>query len=230
MKIKKKKTSLIEDFQWIHLILSLKKINLEKKGPPTKSIPILLPFPIYEIDNEFCFISKDPQKKYKEIFQQNNMKAKVIGISKLRNNYKQFEAKRKLCGSYDLFFADKAIIPMLPPLIGKVFFSKKKFPIPINMSKKKYIFSKIEQSFHSTFLHLNNGSNCCLVKIAKSNFPIKHIIQNIEEGLIKIISKIPQNWNNIQSIYIKTDNSIALPIYNSLPDNNLSTTMITNAI
>lgn len=38
----------------------------------------LLPFPIYEIDNEFCFISKDPQKKYKEFFQQNNMKAKVI--------------------------------------------------------------------------------------------------------------------------------------------------------
>ena len=44
--------------------------------------------------------------------------AKVIGISKLRGKYEPFEAKRKLCNSYDLFLADDRIIPSLPKLIG----------------------------------------------------------------------------------------------------------------
>jgi len=35
--------------------------------------------------------------------------AKVLGISKLRNNYKPHEAKRKLSDSYDLFVAGRAI-------------------------------------------------------------------------------------------------------------------------
>ena len=50
----------------------------------------------------------------------------MLGISKLKANYYPFEAKRKLCDSYDLFMADDRIIPSLPKLIGKSFFKKKK--------------------------------------------------------------------------------------------------------
>ena len=57
----------------------------------------------------------------------------VLGISKLRNNYKAHEQKRKLCDSYDLFLADNRVIPILPKLIGKTFFSKKKQPVPVDL-------------------------------------------------------------------------------------------------
>jgi ribosome biogenesis protein UTP30 len=50
----------------------------------------------------------------------------VIGLSKLRANYKQYEAKRQLKDSYDLFLADVRILPMLPRLLGKKFFLSKK--------------------------------------------------------------------------------------------------------
>jgi len=50
----------------------------------------------------------------------------VIGLSKLRSNYKTYESKRKLVATYDLFFAEKAILPMLSPLLGKAFFVRKK--------------------------------------------------------------------------------------------------------
>ena len=52
--------------------------------------------------------------------------AKVLGVSKLRNNYKPHEAKRKLCDSYDLFLADERVIPVLPKLLGKTFFKTTK--------------------------------------------------------------------------------------------------------
>jgi hypothetical protein len=44
--------------------------------------------------------------------------AKVIGTSKLRTKYESHEAKRSLCGAYDLFLADERILPSLPKLLG----------------------------------------------------------------------------------------------------------------
>ena len=36
-----------------------------------------------------------------------------------RSKYESFEAKRKLCGSYDLFLADERILVHLPKLLGE---------------------------------------------------------------------------------------------------------------
>jgi ribosome biogenesis protein UTP30 len=44
--------------------------------------------------------------------------AKVVGLSKLRSKYESHEAKRQLCGSYDLFVADERVLPSLPKLLG----------------------------------------------------------------------------------------------------------------
>lgn len=60
----------------------------------------------------------------------------VIGVSKLKKKYVPYEAKRQLCSAYDLFVADSRVLPMLPPLLGKTFFKKKKLPVPINLKKK----------------------------------------------------------------------------------------------
>lgn len=51
-------------------------------------------------------------------------------MKKLREKYRQFEQKRQLCDSYDLFMADERVLPMLPGLLGKTFFDKKKYADP----------------------------------------------------------------------------------------------------
>jgi len=51
---------------------------------------------------------------------------KVIGVTKLKKKYKPYEAKRQLCNSYDIFLSDDRVIPILPKLIGKSFYEKKK--------------------------------------------------------------------------------------------------------
>jgi ribosome biogenesis protein UTP30 len=40
--------------------------------------------------------------------------SKVIGVEKLRKKYKQYEAKRLLCSSYDVFLADERCVVLLP--------------------------------------------------------------------------------------------------------------------
>jgi len=56
-----------------------------------------------------------------------------------------------------------------------------------------------------------------VVKIGKTTFTPSDLVENIVQGMSAIVEKIPKKWNNIQSLYIKTTNSVALPIFNSLP-------------
>jgi len=181
-----------------------------------KPIPISIPHSFIKEDSEICVFVKDPQKEYKKQFEEQNVKvSKIIGVSKLRANYKQFEAKRKLCASYDLFLSDDRIIPLLPRLIGRDFFRKKKQPIPIDITKK--IGDQILRACNSTYLHFGSGP-CSSIRVALTNFSTTQIIENIEAVLQVINLKIPHKWKNIQSLHIKTSESIALPIYNSLPE------------
>ncbi|KAI8850536.1 ribosomal protein L1p/L10e family-domain-containing protein [Chytridium lagenaria] len=65
-------------------------------------------------------LTKDPQREYKNLVAETGVSiSKVIGLSKLKAKYTQYEAKRKLCASYDLFLADERIVTLLPPLLGK---------------------------------------------------------------------------------------------------------------
>lgn len=108
----------------------------------------LLPNPIWKFDGaEVCLIVKDHKgeghEQYKGRLANHVADArtdadgggclitKVIGISKLKAKYKQFEARRKLRDSYDLFVVDDRVVQMMPQLLGKTFFKyDPKFSVP----------------------------------------------------------------------------------------------------
>jgi len=94
----------------------------------------------------------------------------------------------------------------------------KRQPIPINASGSGESLKKeIDRARNSTYLFINSGP-CCAVKIANTNFDKEVIVENIIKGMENIAKMIPKHWRNIQPIHIKTSNSVALPIYNSLPN------------
>lgn len=55
------------------------------------------------------------------------------------------------------------------------------------------------------------------VPIGRVSFPAEHVVENICGAMKGVASKIPRGWSNIQSVHIKSTDSIALPVYNSLP-------------
>lgn len=55
------------------------------------------------------------------------------------------------------------------------------------------------------------------VLIGRINIPLSQLIENVISGLKGVVGKVPRGWANIQSVHLKTTESIALPIYNSLP-------------
>jgi len=95
-----------------------------------KAHKIALRHPLYaESESGACLIVKDTVKQdTKALLEKHGISgiSKVLTVEKLRKNYREYEAKRQLSAAYDLFLADNRVLPLLPKLLGKHFFVKKK--------------------------------------------------------------------------------------------------------
>lgn len=67
-----------------------------------------------------------------------------------------------LCHSYDLFFADKRVLTVLPKLLVKQFFKRKKLPSPVDLEHKNWK-EQIERACASGLLCLRTGT-CRVVR------------------------------------------------------------------
>lgn len=106
-----------------------------------------------------CLFSKDPQREYKDLLHAQNIKfiSRVVGLAKLKGKHKPFEARRALCNDHQLFLCDESIMPMMPKLLGKIFFDAKKQPLPVNM-KKKDLKAELAQAISSGLFHESLGT------------------------------------------------------------------------
>ncbi|PPD90944.1 hypothetical protein GOBAR_DD12119 [Gossypium barbadense] len=191
------KPQLLEQDEFLYLIVSLKKIPQKARVNPIK---VPLPHPIIDDPAELCLFIDDRSKSgitkdaaSKKIKSENIPINKVIKLSKLKTDYKPFEAKRKLCDSYDMFFADKRIIPLLPRLLGKQFFKKKKIPVPVDLKHNNWK-EQIHNACSSAMLFLGSGT-CCVVKVAKLSLEEKEIVENVIAAINGIAERVPSKWD-----------------------------------
>lgn len=211
------KVPLLEDADPINVLIGMKAIPATNGR--TKPYLITLEHPMMDPEEtEVCLIVKDPQREFKDKIEAMGIKSvkKVIGVSKLRAKFKQYEAKRQLCASYDLFLADDRVLPMLPHLLGKVFFQKKKQPLPVKLTQSNWD-GQLKTIFNATPFYLAEGL-CSTVKVGHTGMDRAHIASNIVSALDKVAGLLPKKWQGIQAIHIKTHDSIALPIYHALPN------------
>ena len=212
-----------EDEEFLYLLLALKKMPMQ----PRKDKPVALhvPHPLYSLEGqEVCLFVKDTPdgaghkeaKKRLAQVQKSGGVAKVVGTSKLRTKYESHEAKRQLCRSYDLFLADERILPSLPKLIGKAFFKKKKQPIPVDLRRGNWA-AEVKRACQHTYMFKSSGT-CINIKVAKSGFSVQQIVDNVHAALCAAVQHVPKKWSNVQGVFLKTPESVALPLFQTLPD------------
>ncbi|KAL6760405.1 ribosomal protein L1p/L10e family-domain-containing protein [Haematococcus lacustris] len=216
-------TSLLDDEDEVfYMQLALKKMPMrERKDKP---IALPLPHPFVSAEGaEICLFVKDHagegHKSAKLMLAKLEKKGgvtKVIGLSKLRTKYESFESKRELCKLYDLFLADERVLPSLPKLIGKSFFKKKKQPIPIKVTAADFP-AQVQKACSATYMFSHAGT-CINIKVALSSQSTAHIVENIHAVLVKAVEHVPKKWSNVQAVFLKTADSVALPLFQCLPD------------
>lgn len=89
-----------------------------------------------------CLITADPQRSFKDVIAHPSFPAdlrpritRVIGLSKLKSKYKQYEERRQLFAEHDIFLADDRIVTLLPQILGKTFYQGgAKRPVPVNIA------------------------------------------------------------------------------------------------
>ena len=113
-----------------------------------------------------------------------------------------------------MFMCDDRILPLMPKALGKTFFQKKKHPVPVKVTGKK-VHKCITGARDSTYFYLGWGQ-CSAIRVAKTTMEVDEIVENILAVVDSVKNFIPQKMKGIQAIHIKTVDSIALPIYNSL--------------
>jgi ribosome biogenesis protein UTP30 len=212
---KDQKAQLFENDDFISLIITLNKIP--EKAKNYKPMPVPLAHPLHDENIEVCFFVKDPIKQYKEMFEQVGVSPKkILSPAKLKAKYNNFEARRKLLGSFDLFLCDEALSNTLPKYLGREFFKSKRYPVSIKISQTS-IAKKYENILKCTFVTIPSGS-CLNVRIARTTMTEQQVAENITQSINDVVAKLPKKWSNVRSISIKTSDSVALPIYNKLPD------------
>jgi ribosome biogenesis protein UTP30 len=168
-----------------------------------------------------CLIVKEDSKEWiQELIAQfpkeMGLVKKVLGLDSLRKKHAKFAQQRALLDRFDVFLADDRILPMLAKACGKHFFTAKKQPLPICVTRKTSLPSVILQSLRSTYWYLSQGT-CLAVKVGTTAMPAKHVMENIIAVCAHVPLKIPRQWANVRSIAIKTTHSTSLPIYNKTP-------------
>ncbi|PWA95247.1 Ribosomal protein L1 [Artemisia annua] len=214
-----------EDDNFIYLVLTLK--NIPQKGGPhgIRTTPYKIPLPnsLYS-SPQVCLIIDDrpnsnlTSKQAKEkIVNESIPVSKVIKLSKLRTDYKPFEAKRRLCDSYDVFFADKRVVPFLPKLLGKSFFKTRKLPLGVDLGHKNWK-EQIERGFRFGLLSFGSGT-CSVVRVARVGMEKGEIVENVCRGVEGVVGFVGgKGILGVRSLHLKFSGSVALPLYQSLPD------------
>ncbi|KAL5079103.1 hypothetical protein RYX36_007524 [Vicia faba] len=221
-RLETEKPKLFEEEDFVYLVLTLKKIPTNGRVNPHK-IPI--PHSLLSPSSEQCLIIDDRANKpgrltkdeaKKKIQSESIPVSKILKLSKLTTNYRPFEAKRKLCNSYDLFFADKSVVPLLPRLLGKQFFKKRKVPVQVDLKKRNWK-EQIEKALSSALLFLRTGT-CSVLKVAKMSMERDEIVENVVAAMEGVVGVFPKKWGVVRSFHVKLLESVALPVYQAVPD------------
>ena len=177
----------------MHLTFTLTEVP-QKPTPRPFQIKIPHPFHSKDFSTRVCVFVKDPASDFKKEISDLKIPciAKVIGYDKLKRNFKQFKDKRKLLGEYDQFLADLRIYRMLPEVLGREFYTKKKYPCPIKLhgfKTSKELQKQLNQASKATFFIEGNGPNYS-IKVGITSQSAQEIAENIETALSNALAYV----------------------------------------
>ncbi|XP_075890880.1 ribosomal L1 domain-containing protein 1 isoform X2 [Nelusetta ayraudi] len=211
------KSLLLDDSQPISLLFTLWRI-------PKKAQTIRIPLPnAHRTDtDEVClFVRDEPkmtseqtQRFYKKMLEENGVKSvtEIIPYNVLKKEYKPFEAKRRLLNNFNVFISDESIRRLLPSHLGKHFYERKKVPLCVNM-KSKNVAREIQKVVQGSNLKVTNKGSCCMARVGHSAMTAEELTENIEAAIKVVAAKIRMKEPVIKIIHVKSQSSVALPIY-----------------
>lgn len=206
---------------------------------PYRNIRCLVPNSTTLAEPDICLIVPDLQRgrkrdatfakyveQYEEKLLENGTKGikQIIPFTQLRCEYSQFEMKRRLAHTFDLFLCDGRIQGHCYHFLGKVFEKAKKIPVPIQAMTKvdgKLKFSsnlqnEVDKAVRKVCLTLHSHGTSYSIPVGHSEFTKNELADNVL-AVWKVLEKeLPGGVKNIRAAYLKGPRTPAVPLYASL--------------
>ncbi|XP_061191368.1 ribosomal L1 domain-containing protein 1-like [Saccostrea echinata] len=223
IKVADKKSDILQERERINLQINMKKIP----NMPELTIQMNLPHGLFTPDTDVCLFVKDLDKTSREfeltedhfrdmlVDKGVNCIRKIIPLKELKLEYKPFEAKRNLSNEFGLFLADKRIMRLLPSLLGKNFYGRKRNPIQVDLEAKN-LKAEVTKAVNSTRCIIKNRGSSSVVTIGHTEQSCDQIVDNVLKAIELLSQKFPGGPDNIKSLQVKTDTSMSIPFYMSL--------------
>ncbi|KAM6951131.1 ribosomal L1 domain-containing protein 1 [Aplochiton taeniatus] len=210
---------LLNDSHQISLLFTLWKV-------PKKSQIIRIPLPhgLGQDVDDVCLFTKDEpnmtteqtQRFYKKLMEERGVQniSEIIPLKMLKTEYKPFEAKRRLLGNYSMFLSDDRVLRLLPSHLGKHFYERKKDPLSVNLLSKQ-LARDIQRTIQGTRITITKKGCCCMARVAHSGMTADQMVENIEATVNTVMAKLLMKGKAIKILHLKSQSSVALPIYTS---------------
>ncbi|CAD6268770.1 unnamed protein product [Miscanthus lutarioriparius] len=197
------------------------QLSLRRVPASRSTRPRLLPLPHPVVGHDVCVISDDRPKSgspsASDLLHASKLPvSEVIPLSTLRTDYRPYESRRRLAASHALFVADRAILPLLPRVLGKAFYSTNKAPIGVDFTRVGWP-EQVRKVLGSAFLYLRSGT-CSGIKVGRLDMEEEEIVDNVMAAVEAAVEKVPKKWANVRALHLKAVDSVALPIYQVVPE------------
>lgn len=227
----------------VFLTLTTKKHIIDAKR--LKPALLSIPHPLQNSPNtSICLITADPQRTYKDLVASPTFPAdlakritRVIGVTKLKKKYSQYEAQRQLYAEHDIFLADDRIITRLSSALGKTFYKNTtKRPIPValqppaprsegkriarvkgdeapRVASAEVVAKEIQKALNAALVHLSPSTHTA-VKIGYAAWSAERLAENVEAVVDGLVTKfVPGKWRGVRGLHLKGQHTAALPVW-----------------
>ncbi|XP_033631206.1 ribosomal L1 domain-containing protein 1-like [Asterias rubens] len=212
---------LLNEASEIKIIISVWKIV----GKKARTFEVTVPHTLRTPETEICLFAKDVDRldqdatvrHYKELLQNKGVTEvnEVMPLQQLKKEFQMFTSRRQLAKRYDIFLADERIFRLLHTHLGKEFYKRKKYPVQVDMTKRN-LKKEVLKAIDTTRFILTNRGNTNHMTVANTHMSLEQIVENTMAAVQSVTAKIPMGWNNLKALYIRTDESVSLPVHTSL--------------
>lgn len=187
----------------------------------TKPTRVKIPYSLFsteEEDNTICLFCRSSDKEMITAYLEKNPiegLTKVVSINDAKKHYVQIKDKKSLLKDHTHFICDSRVAGQLYNILGSTFSSRNDYPVQINFTNPAQLPGLIKKVIGSTYFHM--GGKNISIRLGHTGMKPSDVAENILEGLPFAIEKLQNNWNDVQSIHLKTSDSASLPIYSKVP-------------
>ncbi|XP_060878723.1 ribosomal L1 domain-containing protein 1-like [Metopolophium dirhodum] len=222
------KNELWDEATPIHLVVTAVKMGVG----PKRVVRIALPNSLVTDTTDICLIVPDlvrgrnvdhekTSHHYKDLLAKNGIKniKTILPARQIRVEFNEYEARRNLCHSHDIFLIDQKISGFLVKKLGKEFYIKRKLPITVKLAKK-HLKAEIESKLHKTSFFIDYKGTTKAVQVGHMQQTAQQVAENIIATFNNLAHSYPGGLKNIRCLLIKSPTSESLPIYYSLVSRN----------